>query len=85
MQIKENFARRVNKRCPATMLAIKRTDKVTGRMIILTVSINTIKDIKARGVPDGVRCEKKLLILLFKAKTTLISHIKNVKVMFNDI
>lgn len=74
----ENLANKVNNKCPATMLAIRRTDSVTGRIIILTVSIKTIKDIRANGVPIGVRWDKKFLALLFSASITLIIHNKKV-------
>jgi hypothetical protein len=42
---------RVRRRCPAIILAANRTAKVPGRMILLIVSINTIKGIKTGGVP----------------------------------
>jgi len=44
------FPRRVNNRCPAIILAAKRTDRVMGRINLLTVSINTMNDIRAEGV-----------------------------------
>lgn len=47
------FPRRVIKRCPATMFAISRTERVIGRIILLIDSISTIKGIRAEGVPDG--------------------------------
>jgi len=50
------FPIRVNKRCPAIMLAVNRTAKVTGRIIFLIVSIQTIKGIKILGVPCGTKC-----------------------------
>lgn len=43
-------------RCPATILAIKRTDRVIGRIRFLMVSIKTIKGINAPGVPEGTIC-----------------------------
>lgn len=46
-----------SKRCPAIILAVKRTDRVTGRMILLTVSIRTINDDSAIGVPLGTKWE----------------------------
>jgi len=42
-------------RCPATMLADKRIDRVIGRIIDLIISIITIKFIRLVGVPDGVK------------------------------
>lgn len=46
---------KVNRRCPATILAAKRTDRVIGRIRFLVSSITTIKGIKAIGVPRGTR------------------------------
>lgn len=37
------------------MLAARRTDRVSGRMTLLTSSIITMKGIKAGGVPSGTR------------------------------
>lgn len=53
---------RVINRCPATMLAANRTDKVIGRMTLLTISIKTINGIKIIGVPRGTKWAKKELI-----------------------
>jgi len=41
------------RRCPAVMLAISRTERVTGRIKILIVSIRTMNGIKIGGVPCG--------------------------------
>jgi len=49
----EKFLNKLNRRCPATMLAESRMDSVIGRIIFLTSSIRTIKFIKAMGVPVG--------------------------------
>lgn len=46
---------KVNKRWPAIILAVNRTAKVPGRIILLIVSIKTIKGIKIVGVPWGIR------------------------------
>ena len=40
---------------PATMFAARRTERVIGRMIFLTVSITTITGIKPEGVPNGTK------------------------------
>ena len=42
-------------RCPATMLAARRTARVPGRISLLTNSIITIKDIRTPGVPWGIK------------------------------
>ena len=49
------FPKRVIRRCPAIMLAAKRTARVPGRIILLIVSIITINGIKAAGVLWGTR------------------------------
>lgn len=67
------------------MLAIRRTANVKGRIIFLIVSMITIKDIKARGVPEGVKWAKKELGLFLRANTTLSLHIKMERFRFKDI
>ena len=52
---------KVNNKCPATILAARRIDKVIGRIIFLTVSITTIIGIRKEGVPKGTRWANKLL------------------------
>jgi len=47
--------RRDIRRCPATMFAISRMDKVMGRIMFLVISISTIKFISGVGVPIGTR------------------------------
>lgn len=49
------FPSRVRRRCPAIMFAASRTARVPGRMVLLTVSIHTMNDISAGGVPWGTR------------------------------
>lgn len=53
---------RVRRRWPAIMLAVKRIERVNGRIINLMDSIKTMKGIRMGGVPCGVRWEKKSLI-----------------------
>jgi hypothetical protein len=45
------FPIKVNSKCPAIMFAVSRTANVPGRIILLIVSIHTIKGIKTLGVP----------------------------------
>ena len=52
---------KVNNKCPATIFAANRIDKVIGRIIFLTVSIITIIGIKNEGVPKGTKWAKRLL------------------------
>lgn len=44
------------KRCPAIKLAVNRTHNVIGRIRFLVISISTMNDIKAGGVPCGTKC-----------------------------
>ena len=44
-------------RCPAIILAVSRTHRVMGRITLLVSSINTMKFIRAKGVPCGRRCD----------------------------
>jgi hypothetical protein len=46
---------RVRRRWPAIILAERRMASVPGRITFLTVSMTTIKDIKAGGVPWGTK------------------------------
>lgn len=47
---------------PATILAVSRTHKVIGRIIVLVSSIRTMKFIKKDGVPWGTKWIRKLLV-----------------------
>ena len=47
--------RRVNNRWPATIFAISRTAKVPGRIMLLIISIHTMKGIRGVGVPVGTK------------------------------
>jgi hypothetical protein len=61
-------------RCPATMLAARRTDSVIGRIKFLTSSITTIKGIRTSGVPDGTKCAKNLFIALKINPNSIKTH-----------
>ena len=76
---------RVNRRCPATILAANRTERVRGRIILLTNSISTIKGIKGGGVPSGTKWASILWGVLIhpivicpthKGKAILIVNVK---------
>ena len=56
------------------MLAARRTDSVIGRIKFLTNSIKTIRGIRAAGVPEGTKCDKKLLKLIKKNLISIIIH-----------
>lgn len=45
--------------CPAIMFAVRRTDKVKGRIINLILSITTINGIRALGQPKGTKWANK--------------------------
>lgn len=51
----------VSNKCPATILAANRIDKVKGRITFLTVSMITITGIRNLGVPTGTKCANSLL------------------------
>lgn len=50
----------VRSRCPAIILAVRRIDRVSGRINSLIDSIITINGIRANGVPEGVRWVRRL-------------------------
>ena len=47
--------RRVRKRCPAIILAVKRMARIKSRMINLIDSIITINGISIKGIHSGIR------------------------------
>lgn len=61
-------------RCPAVMFAVRRTHRVIGRMMILTVSTNTMKFISGEGVPWGVMCDRTLLVFFVRPNIRDASH-----------
>lgn len=73
--ISENEDSKVIRRCPATILADSRIDRVIGRIIALIVSIITIKFIKALGVPSGVKWIIIELNWFFQPNIIVVSHI----------
>jgi len=46
----------VSSKCPAIKFAVNRTHSVIGRIMFLTISIITINDTRAVGVPCGTKC-----------------------------
>lgn len=67
------FPSKVNKRCPAIILAESRIAKVPGRIIFLIVSMQTIKGIKIVGVPCGTKCVN--MCWVWKSHPYSIKHI----------
>lgn len=47
---------RASSRWPAIILAASRTERVSGRITLLIISIRTINGIRTGGVPSGTRC-----------------------------
>jgi len=75
----------VNNKCPATILAASRIERVPGRMTLLTVSIITITGIKATGVPLGTKWANNLLYWFFIENTILPIQIGIASVKVKDI
>jgi hypothetical protein len=70
------------RRCPATILAVSRTDKVTGRIKFLTSSTSTIKDISSPGVPTGTKWDTK--DLKFVALKNTIKNPQKIKAILKE-
>jgi len=62
-------------RWPAIILAVRRIASVAGRIILLVVSINTIKGIRAGGVPCGIKCANIWLGVLSQPNIIIPSQI----------
>lgn len=58
------FPKRVISKWPAIILAVNRTAKVPGRIILLIVSMQTINGIKILGVPWGTKWQNMCWVLL---------------------
>jgi len=76
--INEKFLKSNISRCPATMLAVSRTDKVIGRIMFLTISIINIKLMRISGVPIGIVWIIMCFAINLQAKIIIIIHIENV-------
>jgi len=74
-EVRAKLLSSLSNRCPATMLADSRIDRVIGRMMLLTSSIITMKFIKAVGVPVGTMCVSMLSVLLDQPKIIIAIHI----------
>jgi len=70
-------------RCPATILAVKRTDSVIGRIMLLINSIITMKFISGVGVPVGTMWITMLFVLLNHPCNIIESHI--IRAVENEI
>lgn len=67
---------RTSNKCPATILAAKRTPSVKGRIKFLMSSINTIKGTNTVGVPLGTKWAKNNLGVLKIEGRTKETHTK---------
>lgn len=61
--------------CPAVILAINRTAKAPGRMMLLIVSIITMKGIRMGGVPEGIVWASIIVVLLIHPNKMILSQI----------
>lgn len=68
------FPNSVNNKCPAIILAERRTANVPGRITFLIVSIITIKGIKTEGVPCGTKWANICFVLLIHPKNINLNH-----------
>jgi len=68
--------------CPAVMLAQRRTERVMGRIIWLTVSITVMNWERGRGVDRGTICLKKDLV--FKNIENKIKAVQKGKANLNE-
>lgn len=66
--------KRVINKWPATILAIKRTERVIGRITFLIDSISTIKGIKAEGVLWGTKWANMWFVWLTQPNNIKLSH-----------
>jgi hypothetical protein len=65
---------KVIRRCPAIILAANRIARVKGRIILLIVSITTIKGINIVGVPLGIKWINKFEVLLNQPYNITADH-----------
>lgn len=79
----EKFPSKLISKCPATIFADKRTDKVIGRIKLLINSIITINGISITGVPKGTKWDNICLKLLIHPMR--IKHIQHNKEEENEI
>jgi len=77
MDSNARFLNIIMSKCPAIMLAVKRTDRVIGRIILLIISMINMKFIKGSGVPVGIICVIMYFVMKFQAKIIIVIHIDN--------
>jgi hypothetical protein len=72
----------INK-CPAIILAVKRTASDPGRIKLLIVSMHTINGISTAGVPAGIKCLNICSVLFVHPKIINLIHSGNAIVNVN--
>lgn len=75
MDDKAKFLSSLKSRCPATIFAESRIERVIGRIIFLVNSIKTIKFISAPGVPVGTVWASICFVLFSQPKIIIAIHI----------
>jgi hypothetical protein len=68
------FPKRDINKCPAIRLAVNRTHRVMGRMMLLVISISTMKFINGTGVPCGNRWESMWFVFFIHPNIMMASH-----------
>ena len=68
--------KRVCNKCPAIILAVNRTVRAPGRILLLIVSVPTVKDISTAGAPWGVKWANICCVLLIHPNVNLKIEIK---------
>jgi hypothetical protein len=77
VNIKMKFPNNLIKRCPATIFAVRRIERVKGRIIFLTNSITTMKLASGMGVPLGTVWANILPGLLSHPNNIILNQIDN--------
>ena len=68
------FPSSFNNKCPAIILAVRRTANVPGRIRLLIVSIITINFINIVGVPWGTKCSNMWLVFFIQPNNINLIH-----------
>ena len=74
------FPNSVINKCPATIFAMRRTERVIGRITFLIDSMSTINGIRAVGVLWGTKWANMWLVLFTHPKIINLNHRGNAKV-----
>jgi len=71
-------------KCPAIRLAVNRTQRVTGRMMFLVISMITMKFINPVGVPWGSRWDSMCLGVFNQPYIIMASHTERARGRLTD-